>query len=448
MANYEIQPTGGPGGADGLNRIAAGTQTAGTLATVFFADSNGIAFGMSDSTRVTASYTVPTVPAQFSGGLSNVGNTAGDTGAVTGRLVLAGGNNITVSGSTNGGSMTVTISAGAGGAGDGFNILAAGTQTANTNVTVLFSDANGINFGMAGSSRITASHNGLTSQSNQALSGSNGSFTFQTATFGNHGGVSFLTTNGSLAASVETSYAASNHSHGNPTLALTNLSGTTASNSAGFTLSLSAANPGGGAGVTYSDYHPYDEGVPVAGQVGQGSMHIQPLQLPAVQHDRVAFSINYSNASNSTGSITISQWIGLYTRNVSTLSLSGSTSTSQGITFSGTGGNQSLQAGPRILTIPWTTTWPAGNYWAAIVTRTTSGGANASFSQFVLSDVSSAFSGVLGEANNATKQRRLGLGHYTATTSGIPASIAFTQIQGSVNTQGRQPIFFFESGTV
>lgn len=46
-----------------------------------------------------------------------------------------------------------------------------------------------------------------------------------------------------------TTAALSNHSHGNPTLNLTNLSGTTASNSAGFTLSLSANAPGAGGGV-------------------------------------------------------------------------------------------------------------------------------------------------------------------------------------------------------
>jgi hypothetical protein len=49
-----------------------------------------------------------------------------------------------------------------------------------------------------------------------------------------------------------TTAAASNHSHGNPTLNLTNLSGTTASASNGFTLSLSAAAPGGGGGIAAS----------------------------------------------------------------------------------------------------------------------------------------------------------------------------------------------------
>jgi hypothetical protein len=49
-----------------------------------------------------------------------------------------------------------------------------------------------------------------------------------------------------------TTAANSTHSHGNPTLALTNLSGTTASASNGLTLSLSAAAPGGGAAQTFS----------------------------------------------------------------------------------------------------------------------------------------------------------------------------------------------------
>ena len=49
-----------------------------------------------------------------------------------------------------------------------------------------------------------------------------------------------------------TTGAQSNHSHGNPSLVLTNISGTTASNSAGLTISLSAAAPGGGAAIMIS----------------------------------------------------------------------------------------------------------------------------------------------------------------------------------------------------
>src|SRR4029079_17610876 len=46
--------------------------------------------------------------AGFSAGISG-GNTAGDTGATGSRLVLAGGNNVTVSGATDGNGATVTI---------------------------------------------------------------------------------------------------------------------------------------------------------------------------------------------------------------------------------------------------------------------------------------------------------------------------------------------------
>src|SRR5262245_4826432 len=57
---------------------------------------------------------------QFSAGISG-GNTAGDTGTVTNRLVLAGGNNITVSGATDANGMSVTLS--------GPNTIAQSVQT-------------------------------------------------------------------------------------------------------------------------------------------------------------------------------------------------------------------------------------------------------------------------------------------------------------------------------
>lgn len=314
-----------------------------------------------------------------------------------------------------------------------------------------------------------------------------------------------------------TTAALSNHSHGDPTLALTNLTGTTASNSAGFTLSLSANAPGAAAennhhnllgantagnttasgstiglsginltlsgtndsvinisapatssivgtngisihtngstisvslqAVTLSGYAPYDEGVKVAGQHGQGTWHVQPLQVPNFQFDRAILEVVWSNSSNSTGSATISNWIGIYTKNASTLSLLSSTSTTHGITFSGTQGNFSLQHGNRNLTIPWTMTISEGNYWVGIANRTTTGGGNGSFSQMCVSDANSNFSGVFGVASNATLQRRLGLGVYTASSSQVPGSIGFNQINGTASMAQRQPSIVFHSGT-
>lgn len=152
----------------------------------------------------------------------------------TGTMLIAGGNNITLS--QNGSAITISGA----NAPTGSVNFSAGANSANL-ASVTFSNSNGVSFGLNGST-ITGSHNGLTSQSNQALSASNGSFAFQTAGFSNANGVTFGTSAGSImTASVNTSYAASNHSHGNPTLNLTNISGTTASASNGLTLSLSAA---------------------------------------------------------------------------------------------------------------------------------------------------------------------------------------------------------------
>lgn len=114
---------------------------------VSFSNLNGISFGSNGANVVSASYTVPTVPAQFTGGFSTNGNTAGDTGLVTARLVLAGGNNITLSGSTNGGSMTVTISgAAAGGAQTAISGIVV-SDTTYTSGTVSFSNQNGVTIG-------------------------------------------------------------------------------------------------------------------------------------------------------------------------------------------------------------------------------------------------------------------------------------------------------------
>lgn len=97
----------------------------------------------------------------FSGGFSTMGNTAGDTGVKTDRLVLVGSNNITLSGSTNAGSITVSIIGGAGAGGAA--ISAAGNSISAG--TAVWSNSNNVSFGMAGST-ITATAS--FSQSNQS----------------------------------------------------------------------------------------------------------------------------------------------------------------------------------------------------------------------------------------------------------------------------------------
>lgn len=211
----------------------------------------------------------------------------------------------------------------------------------------------------------------------------------------------------------------------------------------GSTISVSAVQ------FTKSRFNPFMEAVAVAGQHGNGSLHVHPVPDPDhFQMDRMGLDINWSNATNSSGSATISFWAGFYTRNASTLSLLASASSSQGITFAGTGGNNSLQAGGRLFTIGWTTTITKADLWLGIVSRTTSGNTDGSASQYVVSDINSNFSGVFGVASNASNQDRLGLGYYSATTAGIPGSIAFSDLRGTASMAMRPPLYCFLSQTV
>lgn len=380
--------------------------------------------------------------------------------------------------------------------------------------TLVFSNANGISAGTSGGSVISFSHNALTSQSNQAISAGNGSFTFQTASFADSNGVSFSTGTQGLYATVATNYAVSNHSHGDPTLALTNLSGTTASASNGFTLSLSAAAPGAGGGIalansqtTYTsgtalisgsgaltvvsttgqkfflavpsvstlsgtgqvslstNGNVISVGVPnkvtlsgrigsymnehLAAQIGQSSVWVQPLEVAApFQYDRFVIPVNFSNATNSSNSASLSFDIGLYTRNGSTLSLLSSVSSSYAISASGTQGSYSLWGGKRFYNIGWTQTVTEGNYWLAILSRTTTaGGAGMSWSQFVYSNINTAISGVFGVATNASQQHAFGMGSFSAQTAALPSSMAISDLRGTAAAALRPVVFLFASNT-
>ena len=275
------------GGVGGGVALAASTQTA-TSGTVNFANSNGISFGMSGSNQITASYTVPTqsVQTQASGNIVGSGFTSTTTAGTaivgtqnsaglnlgvpaylttqsvqtqaSGNIARTGFTSTTTTGTaivgtlnTDGLNLGVPAYLTAAVGGGGIAAIGASTQTA-TSGTVIFSNANGITFGLnngtltasaaaaptayvssvngssgaislnVGSS-LSASTNGssitfglannittalqsananyLTSQSNQAFSASGGSSTFQTLNFANSNGVTFSNSGGSVVAS-------------------------------------------------------------------------------------------------------------------------------------------------------------------------------------------------------------------------------------------------------
>lgn len=403
----------------------SGSNGSFTAETVTFGSSNGMHFYTTNGSIV-GSYTVPTVPAQFSGGLSNGGNTAGDTGVVTGRLVFAGGNNITVSGSTNAGSMTVTIS--------GPNTVAQSNQTVGL-------------YGL-----------GNTTQNSSTT------LDARTLSFNGLGGMTVGYSNGSIQLSAPAAQSAQTQSniqgigasdttYNTGTVifsAQANITVGTSVDGASQYVRLSVAAPGGEAGFTRSKVNPFLQAVAVAAQVGQGTLHVHPL--PAVgdfQFNRMYMDMHVvqATATNSSATATVSAWMGLYTRNGASLSLAHSSSTTQSIVKSGTV-QSNTYAGPRVMSMGWTTTVSQNDYWVGIVSSTgTAGGNLNTISQYVASDINSNFSGVLGELSNATHQNILGLGVYTAATAGLPASMAFSQINGTASQFLRAPLYYFVSGS-
>ena len=116
--------------AGGGIAAAAGTQT-GTSGTVVFADSNGLVFGMSGSSQITASYTVPThtlaIAANGGAGISN------GTFAFSDSNGIGFGRNVST--------MTASF--------DGVRRVVGGISAINGSSAISFSDANNVSFGIS-----------------------------------------------------------------------------------------------------------------------------------------------------------------------------------------------------------------------------------------------------------------------------------------------------------
>jgi hypothetical protein len=307
---------------------------------------------------------------QFSGGVSNLGNTAGATGVSGTRMVLVGTNGITLSQTTDANGNTVSFSAGGGGGG----LASAGFSTQGN----------------------TSGNTSMATSVMQLVGGNN------------------ITLSGGTAA-------------GNVTITIS------APNTTNF--------------KTYSYFDPARDVEVVTGQIGQGTLHVQPLpNVPDVQYDRICFPVFNTYATNSTASVTVSAWFGLYTRNGSSISLYTSHSGTVTAIFSGTA-NSTLHSGPKVISIAGTGTLTQNDYWLGQITRTTTGNNNASISNYVWTQQGTNLSGLWNAANAASVGWHLGLGTYSATTSALPASIAFSQITQSGSVVRRAPRVWLLSGT-
>lgn len=468
------------------------------FSTLSFSNANGISFGTSAGSAVTASYTVPTV--------TNSSWTVSDnaTSGSVARLAFTNLNGITLSLSSGaGGSHTIVGSHNA--LTSQSNQAVSGSNGSFTFQTVTFGNLNGLSFYTSNGS-LVGSHNALTTAraSNDAIGLNTALTAGPLAWTVNSSGLSL---NASSVAGTSSGFTGANISasitHNTAGLALSmsvaapgaaaesnafNLLGantagnTTATGStiglSGINMTLSGTNASqivmsvpatsslvaaadisistNGSTITISrtqstqsGWNPFADQLYVADQIGNASLRMEPMgYFPNVQYDRLLIPIFNSNSSNSSGSHTLSFWVGLYSRNGSTLSLASSTSASTALTHSGTAGSYSLYSGMRFLTIGSTNTINGGLWWIGFVSRSTSGGTNGTYSNMLVSGLATAFQGFFGSSNNTTQQWTLGQGIYTATTSGMPASVAFSELRGSDSILNRAPYILFASSTV
>lgn len=486
-----------------IQNITAGTTNLKN-GIVSFEDMNNVTWGL-DGNTLTASVHDEYF---FSAGVSNLGNTSGNTGVNVARLVLAGGNNITLSQATGaGGLMTVTVSAGAGGAGDGVNIIAAGTQTANTTGSVLFQNSNGISFGMSNSSVVTASYTVPTqSVESQSFGMSNLGNTSGTTGIASGGQVQFLFAGGNnitlsqsvngASGTVTISAFTALTSQSTQFIALTlggNTAGTTsfhATNNAslflhgGNNITLSgngnsvtiSGGAGGGGGVTLSSTNVGNErGWGLASiSLVQNSLYVMPALLPVAvagslfkmpvmvtnsssafaAHTRgytAMFGIFSRNATNST--VLTQHYSTSYTAsfsansngtwNIGIITGLGNSTSYNSLSVSSAGLNLSASVhGAREIFLPCVSTFTAGEYWIAFAQSSSSAGAAGNLFNVSNLVATSQTQNRLGVSNNASSSgiaRNIGLGTYSATTGAIPTGISMTQI----NQAATNPLFYF-----
>jgi len=419
------------------NQAFSAGAASSAFQTLVFQDSNGISFSNNaGSIRLTHGLMFSSQSVMSVYAVSNT--TQSSSGTVPFSAHSFAGAGVALVGVSNG-SVVISVPAGGGGL---TNINVSAGTTSNNLSNVVFSNSNGVSFGLNGST-ITASVNA--GAGGVAVGVSTGGHTAgNTGTFSS--GTIVLAGSSSLTLSQSTGGAGVHTIWLQPAMSQLTAGANITLSTTGSTISIIGA---GGGGATVGGYHPYDDFVQVVGQVGQGTLQVDPQVLPNVSFDRLVFYLQHSNATNSSGSQTLSFWVGLYTRTSNSLSRYTSWSVSTALTQSGTVGSYSLYSGGRAfpLTLAAATSISGDRYWIAFLSRTTSGGANASFSNYLISNINSQYTGLFGAASNASMQPKLGQGYYSATTSGMPNAIAFADLQGTNSAARRFPVVGFGTST-
>jgi len=422
--------------------LSAGT-TSNNLSAITFTNANGVSFGLNGSV-ISAS----------------VATNYQSQGAylTTAMLSNAGSDFIQATAAFNGTNASGTIGS------NGFSVsvanpgvqFSAGTL-ASQRTNIVFGDANGVSFGLNPTGQITAtvqlSHSlGAYAVGNTTQSTS-GTMNVNTVSFRGEGIASVGVSNGSVVISVPSGGGGLSNINVSAGTTSNNLSNVIFSNANGLSFGLdgSTITASGDGNVTYKGFNPNPNMIQAYVAQGAGTLHVQKMpSAPNFTFDRVVMGLQYSNATNSSNSCTVSLSFGIYSLNVSTLSLIGSNSTSFNISNSGTAGSYSLYSGARLITLGMSSSLSAGDYYIGIWSRTTTGGgAGMTINQIGRSALNSVFAGQIGLANNASYAHEMGLGVYSASFStAMPSAMSMTQlINGTATVVQRQPFYSFAHTT-
>ena len=350
-------------------------------------------------------------------GVSNLGNTLGNTGVKAGRLVLQGTDNITLSQITDANNdMTVLISGAAGGGG---GVFKAGIST------------DGNTFGTSG-----------TVNGQIVFVGSKGIDLSQSV---NGGSATLSILNDVAIGATNTGNTAGDTRTVQQTVVIAGTDNVTVSQSTGAnsdTLWISA-----GGKITQYLVNPGSQG---ASALENGSCQIIPMPLlERLEFDRAILgaTLSISTSSNSSYAGTISINVGVYTLNGSTLSQLTSGSTNYQFTNTSNNSNSAI-AGGRFLTCPLSASLTPGNYWLAVWARTSTQNANWwTLSFLVQSGLNTAISGLFGIVSNLSQQSMLGSGRFSVSSSTQNVSYALSDIHGGSTAWRNHPTIVFQQGT-
>mgnify|MGYP007089694969 CR=1 FL=1 len=446
------------------NQAASAANGSFAFQTLSFSNLNGISFGTSAGSAITASHNALTTARASTDAIglntaqSNVTWTVNSSGLSLDARGYAGTGS-TFAGTNVSGSMTVNsvgVNLALSGVGGGVinqtgPNIAAGTQTA-TSGTVVFSNSNGITFGMTNQSIVTASFDPIN---------------IGVSTLGNTSGATG-TIDGAGAQFV---FVGSN-----------NITLSQSINGQSVTMTISGRPSATYSGLILAPFGGYAGPLHFAqssASLGQNSLYIYPVQVEDyLTCDHIRMPVFVSNSSSASASVQKGQTflVGIYTRNatnatvltrhystsytiaashnsnaswaLSMITAIGNSTSYNSVTASSAGVNLSASLhGPREFILPVSSLFPPGEYWFAVANSSSSAGAAGSVLQMSnLAVAHQTFNrpGVSTASSLSGWQQFMGAGVYSATTGALPNGISLTQI----NQAGTFPVMFAATGTV